>query len=453
MRCMPDSLGLADEHPQAGLHAAPSDLFDSRREQLAVSERRATWRAFAAPLTSQSGAVVDNPDLVEMAVAVIGAFAEHHSEHGMTFAQIREGLRSHGVDLAPAAIDTRLGHLHAEGFLDPYLPKLHQGRYVIRPAGLVGALAARRVAEHGGIDEMVLLLDRTRAALQMTNPDPRRVLNHLHTCRFTLTVFARDLQRCVATGTSAELITLGRQHDHSGYTQQVVDLNSLVSSRFAGVYELEDAGAALIEAEQYYRTQVRAAIGKVLAHGGASLNFDVLTPREYEDAAIESPHDLLAEVGAHLVADAPEVVIDINAMIKVLDHYRPRPKHRFRPPEPPQGAQDPDPIAAIERTAAETRRRRRLGLEALLGGRREADLTSAMQTSWPAAIRILTDAMALDADRTEPFVLNIDQALLIDAEAPVTYLHPTRLIRTDLALPEAGATNEPAQVEWNGENV
>ena len=352
---MSDSFGSADEHSEADLHPTQSDLFDSHREQLAVSERQATWKAFAAPLTNQGGAVVENPDLVEMAVAVIGVFSEHHSEHGMTFAQIREGLRSHGVGLTPAAIETRLRHLHAEGFLEPYLPKLHQGRYVIRPAGLVGALAAQRVAEHGGIDEMVLLLDRTRAALQMANPDPRRVLNHLHTCRFTLTVFAKDLQRCVATGTSAELITLGRQHDHSGYTQQVVDLNSLVSSRFGGVYELEEAGAALIEAEQFYRMQVRAAIGKVLAHGGASLNFDVLTPREYEDAAIASAPDLLAAVGTHLVADAPEVVIDINAMIKVLDDYQPRPKHRFRPPEPPRGDQDPDPIAAIERAAAETR--------------------------------------------------------------------------------------------------
>ncbi|MBO3746151.1 hypothetical protein J5X84_08765 [Streptosporangiaceae bacterium NEAU-GS5] len=450
---MSDPFGSADEHPQTDLHPAQSDLFDSHREQLAVAERRATWKAFAAPLTSQSGAVVENPDLVEMAVAVIGVFSEHHSDNGMTFAQIREGLRSHGVGLAPAAIETRLGHLHTEGFLEPYLPKLHQGRYVIRPAGLVGALAAQRVAEHGGIDEMVLLLDRTRAALQVANPDPRRVLNHLHTCRFTLTVFAKDLQRCVATGTSAELITLGRQHDHSGYTQQVVDLNSLVSSRFAGVYELEDAAAALIEAEQFYRMQVRAAIGKVLAHGGASLNFDVLTPREYEDAAIESTHDLLSEVGKHLVADAPEVVIDINAMIRVLDDYRPRPKHRFRPPEPPRGGQDPDPIAEVERAAAETRRRRRLGLEALLGGQTEADLTSAMQTSWPAAIRILTDAMALDADRSEPFVLNIDQTLLIDSEAPVTYLHPARLIRTDFALPETGAITEQVRPDRNDRDV
>ncbi|GIH24611.1 hypothetical protein Aph01nite_29210 [Acrocarpospora phusangensis] len=412
------------------------NIFDSNRQQLSHTEQKATWKSFAAPLTSRAGAVVEEPDLVEMVVAIIGVYSEHHGENGMTFAQIRETLLRHGVTISPTAINARLEHLHAEGFLESYLPKVYQGKYVIKPAGLVGALAAQRVVEHGGIDEMVLLLDRTRAALQMDHPDPRRVLNHLQTCRFTLTVFARDLQRCVATGTSAELITTGRQHDHSGYTQQVADLNALVTSRFAGVYELEDAGAALIEAEQFYRAQVRAAIGKVLAQGGASLNFDVLTPREYEDAAITSSLDALAAVGAHLVADAPEIVIDVSLMINALDHYRPRSKHRIRPPEPPAGAHDPDPIAAVEQAAREAKRRRRLGLEALLGGRSEADLTEAMKTSWPAALQILTDAMALDSDKDEPFVLTIDEHLLVDREAPVTYLHPARLIRTDV-MPES----------------
>lgn len=417
--------------------AEQMSLLDSHREQLSLTERRATWKAFAAPLTRQTGAVVEEPDLVEMAVAVIGVYSEHHDEHGMTFAQIREALVRYGIALSAAVIDARLEHLHTEGFLESYLPKAHQGRYVIKPAGLVGALASQRVAEHGGIDEMVLLLDRTRAALEADHPDPRKVLNHLRTCRFTLTVFAKDLQRCVATGTSAELITAGRQHDHSGYTRQVADLNALVTSRFAGVYELEDAGAALIEAEQFYRAQVRAAIGKVLTQGGASLNFDVLTPREYEDAAILSSPDTLAAVGTHLIADAPEVVVDVSLMANALDHYRPRPKRRIRPPEPPTGTHDPDPIAAIERAAQDARRRRRLGLEALLGGRSEADLTGAMQTSWPAALRILTDAMALDADKDEPFVLTIDEHLLVDGDAPVTYLHPARLIRTDVVLPDA----------------
>jgi hypothetical protein len=410
-------------------------LMDVQREQVAIAERRATWQAFAAPLTTNAGAVVTDPQLVELAVAVIGVFADHQSRQGLSFAQLHEGLRRRGIHQPPAIIDARLEHLHREGFLEPYLPKVHQGRYVVRPAGLVGALASERVAEHGGIDEMVLLLDRTKTALQLPHPDPRLVLKHLNACRHALMVFAIDLQRRVASGTSAELIQAGRQHDHSGYTRQVADLNDLVTSRFSGRFELEEAGTSLIEAEQFYRSQVRAAIGKVLAQGGAGLNFDVLTPAEYEAAALTAGTDELAEVGEGMVADMPPVYVDTAAMLEAVERYKPRQRGRVRPPEAPVQTIDPDPLGALERASEDARRHRRLGLEALFVGEREVDLTPTMQSSWDAAVRVIVDAIALDADPREPFVLNIAELLLVDPQAPVSYLHPARLIRTDIILP------------------
>lgn len=410
-------------------------LMDVQRDQLAVTELGATWRAFAAPLTSNAGAVISDPRLVELAVEVVGVFADHPSHRGLTFAQICSGLRRRGARQAASDMNARLEHLHRESFLEPYLPKLYQGRYVIRPAGLVGALAAQRVAEHGGIDEMILLLDRTRVALNMPNPDTDRVLNHLNACRHALMVFAMDLQRRVTTGTSAELIQAGRQHDHSGYTKQVADLNDLVTSRFSGRFDLEEAGAALIEAEQFYRFQVRLAIEKVLAQGGASLNFDVLTPREYEDAAVGADLARLAAVGTGLIADSPPVYVDVAAMLNALDQYQPGPRRHVRPPVVQASLTDPDPVEAWERAAEEARRHRRLGLEALFARKAEVDLTPAMQSSWDAAVRLIVDAIALDSDPEEPFVLNIAERLLVDAQAPVTYLHPARLIRTDVLLP------------------
>jgi hypothetical protein len=306
---------------------------------------------------------------------------------------------------------------------------------VVRPAGLVGALASERVAEYGGVDEMVLLLDRTRTALRLPHPDPRLVLKHLNACRHALMVFAMDLQRRVASGTSAELIQAGRQHDHSAYTRQVADLNELVTSRFTGRFELEEAGTSLIEAEQFYRSQVRAAIGKVLAQGGAGLNFDVLTPAEYEAAALTAGADELAQVGEGLVADMPPVYVDTAAMLEAVERYKPRPRGRVRPPEAPVQTTDPDPLGALERAGEDTRRHRRLGLEALFVGEREVDLTPTMQSSWDATMRVIVDAIALDADPREPFVLDIAELLLVDPQAPVSYLHPTRLIRTDIILP------------------
>lgn len=395
-----------------------------------MAEQVATWRAFAAPLTADSGAVVQDPELVRLAAAVLAVYADHQSHRGLTFAQLGEGLLRHGIRLPKAAVDARLEHLHAMGFLDPYLPKMYQGRYIVRPAGLAGALAAARVAERGGIDELILLLDRARSALGARHPDARQALAHLNTCRYALIGFALDLNRRIAAGTAAELIEACRQHDHSSFTREVVELNDMVTSQFSRNHDLEEAGVALIEAEQFYRSQLRAAIGKILDQSGGGLNFDVLTLAEYEDAAVTADPDLLAEVGTGLIADTPPVYLDPEALIKVVETYQPRSRARVRPPEP-AGTGHPDPLAAAEEAAETARRYRRLGLEALLAGASEVDLTPHMQYSWEDAARIIVDALALDADPEEPFVLDLSECLLVTPGAPVTYLHPARLIRTD----------------------
>jgi len=161
-------------------------LADEQRDRQAASQKVATWKAFAAPLAASAGAVVEDPAVVELAVSILAVFADHRSIQGLSFAQIHDGLARLGVRLPPAVVNSRLDHLHRMGFLDPYLPKLYQGRYVVRPAGLAGALAAGRVTERGGIDELILLLDRTRSALQTEEPDAASVLAHLSSCRYAL---------------------------------------------------------------------------------------------------------------------------------------------------------------------------------------------------------------------------------------------------------------------------
>jgi hypothetical protein len=208
---------------------------------------------------------------------------------------------------------------------------------------------------------------------------------------------------------------------------------------------LEEAGTALIEAEQFYRSQVRSAIGKVLAQGGIGLNFDVLTPAEYETAALTAGVDKLAEVGAGLLSDAPGLYVDPDALIEAIEQYQPRSRTRVRPPESTTSPDDPDPLAAGEAAHEAARRHRRLGLEALLAGEREVDLTPHMRVSWDAAVRIVVDALALDADPREPFVLDLSEWLMVDSAAPVTYLHPARLIRTDLVVPEGGFVSNDAE--------
>ncbi|MFI7252830.1 hypothetical protein [Micromonospora chalcea] len=447
----PPAAAWVQSNPEGGQCAGniteQLSLANEEYEQLARAERFATWKAFVAPLASNAGAVIDDPELVDIAVHILAVFADQPTRHGLTRAQIRDGLRRRGISRSEDDVEARLEHLERMGFMEPYLLKSHQDRYIVRPAGMAGALAAARVAERGGVDELLVLLDRTREALTLEHADPAQILAYLNTCRYTLINFALALQRRIASGTAGELIAASRQHDHSKFTDQVVALNDLVTARFARHFEMDQAGADLIQAELFYRTQVLAAVEKVIAQGGSSLNFDVLTPAEYENAAVTADLDQLAELGTALVSDAPPTYLDPEALLDAVDQYQPRPRNHLRPPEPRLPVQDEhDPLTALELAHARAVRRRRLALESILDGRAEVDLLPHMRVSWPAAAEIITDALLLDADPAEPFVLDLEELLLIDPEAKVTYLHPARLIRTDPPLDVPAGTAATAHL-------
>ena len=107
------------------------------------------------------------------------------------------------------------------------------------------------------------------------------------------------------------------------------ELNKLVTDRFSGDWALEEAGSALIEAEQFYRLQVMAAADRVLEQGGGSLNFDVLTVKEYDHAAVKGDVELLSQVGTALVADVPAVWIEPAQLLETVEGFAPRSRARW----------------------------------------------------------------------------------------------------------------------------
>jgi hypothetical protein len=119
-------------------------LVDVEYEQLAGAERFATWRAFVAPLAADAGAVINDPEMVEITVQILAVFADQPTRQGLTRAQIHDGLRRRGVARSHSEIETRLEHLERMGFLEPYVLKAHQDRYIVRPAGMAGATEPAR---------------------------------------------------------------------------------------------------------------------------------------------------------------------------------------------------------------------------------------------------------------------------------------------------------------------
>ncbi|GGV42035.1 hypothetical protein GCM10010495_69610 [Kitasatospora herbaricolor] len=408
---------------------------------LAPAQRLTNWRAFIASLAANREAVVKDPDLVHLATHVVEVFAEYAAHSGLTRAQLRQHLGPSGRGWPPAVLDSRLSLMIDMNFLEPYLLKSHQDRYVMRPAGLAGALAAQRLASHGGVDELIALMDRTRELFRHDNPDPALVLRELRTCRHGLVVFALDLQRQVATATPAELVIAQRQHDHTDFTRQVTGLNRLVTRAFPGHPVMEDAATALIEAAQFYRDQQIAAVGKVLDQGGASLNLDVLTAAEYAHLARTAGTERLGHFGACLVADAAPLWIDGQDVVEAAAACIPAATPRARPAPPlPTPGDDNDPLDALDDALAHEDLRQRVLMEDLLGDLTHVQLGDVLEAKgWPAAARLLADLLAADADPLAPYQVDIAVPVRVDAGAKVTYLHDVQL---RLGAPQSGNEEE-----------
>lgn len=396
-------------------------------------------RAFVAPIAHDAAAVTDDPRTVALARDLMSVFADHAGLYGMTRAELTSELSRRGhIDLA--LIDSRFDLFVRMGLVKPYLAKKHQSRYVLDPAGLAGLLVFERLGMRGGVDEMIALLDRARWLLERGETSRAEVTTLLGQSRQILAAYAAELRRLVDSAPLGELIEEQRRHDPGRVEEQVHLLNRLVTERFAGDHELGDLAFAVVEAQLAYRDRVLDAVGRVLDEGGASLDFSVLTPEQYLDAAINASRDELAEVGNQLVADPPLPWLDPGTIVDALDEYRPQRRARVRPEEPVPGHAG-DPIEAIQAAQERQRRRRRLAAEANLGDGDSVDLTLTLRwMAWPEAAQWLVGLLGLSSDESEPFTVELGLQPLIDFDAKVTYLHAVMLRRND--APSGGASLE-----------
>ena len=286
-------------------------LFDQRhvgrRERDGqVSDARLldSLRAFVAPIAKDSAALTEDPRALQMARDLSEVFADHAGVSGLTKAELEMALARRGP-LDRALFASRFDLFVQMGLVRPFLSKKHQSRYVLDPSGLAGLLVFERMGARGGVDEMLLLLDRTRWLIERGEADRPVVVTHLRRCRQLLAVYTATLARLVDTASIGELIDEQRHHDPAPVEQQVAALNQLVTDRFGSDHELDDLAFQLLEAELAYREQVFAAVNRVLDQGGASLDFSVLTPEQYLTAALESSVAELSAVAENLVVDPP----------------------------------------------------------------------------------------------------------------------------------------------------
>lgn len=417
-----------DEPNEQTLFPAPRPAVTSDHGPVSDAKLLDNIRSFMAPIARDASAVTDDPRAVQVARDLSEVFADHAGLTGMTKAEVERAMARRGhVD--HALLDSRFDLFVRMGLIRPFLEKKNQSRYVLDPSGLVGLLVFERLGTRGGVEEMLLLLDRTRWLIETGEADRATVAKHLRRCRQLLSIYAATLSRLIETGSIGELMNEHRDHDPSRVEREVHVLNRLVTDRFGRDFELGELAFQLVKAELAYRHQVLSAVDRVLDQGGASLDFSVLTPEQYLSAALDASLEELAAVAERVVVDPPGAWLDPGSVVDALDEFRPRRRMPTRPPEP-IADNDADPIATMQKHHERIARQRHLAIESRLGGADSVDLTDSLrEMGWPAAAVELMELLRASANSTQPFVVRLGEEVLVDPEAPVTYLHPVMLHR------------------------
>ncbi|GAA0314572.1 hypothetical protein [Kineococcus aurantiacus] len=418
---------------------------DSLFDPVAVPEQTAFLRrlkALVAPVAVDAGAVIDDPRLLEVAQAVYAAFGEAGTSGGLSKAQIAAACPGLGDE---PGFEARVELFVRLGMLQPVFDKAHQQRFVFNPTSAAGLLVFERLGERGGVDELMSLLDRARSDIRAGAATWKQVAASLHSARHLLSVFADHLLRLVSSAPLSELIAERRHHAHAGLLDEVRGLTVLVTEAFPDL----DARAyrVVVETQRYIGAR-EAFVARLLDEGGASKDFSLLDPEEYLTAARTATVGELGQVFARTVFDPPAPWLDPSTIAQAVSQVRPRPAARERPPRPVEEPAGVDPLEAALERAHKARVRRARRVDILLGSDRETELVEAMRTAgWPGAARILVEVLAAAADPALPVTASMSDELLVDPEAPVTYLTPVTLRRMAFpgpSLPSVTAGTEEA---------
>ena len=378
--------------------------------------------AVAAPVARDAGSVIEQEELLGAARDVCRVFFDEEAAGGLTRSEIF--ARTGWGDDRRAMFESRFGVFESLELLRPILDKAHQQRYVLNPSGMAGVLMFDRAAQHGGVDELLVLLSRTKDELERGCASRDLLSKRLDTLRGLLGVWAQDVARLVTTGTIAELIEERGFHDDTRLYEEVRTLNDHVTDLHP---DLDAAATRLLEAALHYVSCVEDLIARVLDEGGQRRDFSLLDPEEYLTASIEANPARLSEVLNGTVFDPPSPWVDASSVITALEAYAPRSRPHRRPPTP-SDVGDEDPLERIEAVAAAELHRRALAAEALLQGKDKTDLTGTLRGQpWTSSARLLADLLALDVERTTPFTVAFGDSLLVDSEAQLTYAAPSTL--------------------------
>ncbi|WP_327432980.1 hypothetical protein [Streptomyces sp. NBC_01236] len=396
-------------------------------------------RPFVAPVAARAALVEDDLSL-RLTEAIHAAFGEAASDKGLSRSEIAAAC----AHIASGeTFEARFNVFVAMDMLRGPRDKPHEARYVFNPTSGAGLLVFERLAEDGGVEEIVTLLGRTHDRLQQGLLDEGQLATRLRQARHELVINTSHLLLLVRSRAIEELIAERRHHrSKDALLDHARQLVGAVRAQFP---LLRSAGTRLIEAALRYSAAVDEFHERLLQQAGSKRDFSMLLPEQYVTAARRSSLDALAEVFAATVFDPASVQITAAQVLTAAAERRPSAPRR-RPPRPAALAPGPDPVEAAREKAKMLRQRREASMQFWLNGGQEAELTSSLQAlQWPAAISAVVDLLQASADPSVPYFVEVSKALAVSSDGPVTYATPLSVYR--VPQDASGAAGESVDQE------
>ncbi|MEV6400204.1 hypothetical protein AB0M39_36380 [Streptomyces sp. NPDC051907] len=376
---------------------------------------------FVAPVAATEKAVTEDPVALRIAEAVRDVFGDFGSERGLSRAEIAQACAAAASD---SEFDARFRVFVKLRLLESLRSKAHDQRYVFNPTSGAALLVYERLGEAGGVQEITMLLDRTRESLLNGSLTEEQLSAKIVQARRSLANYTNHLLRLGRTRPIEELLGQRHHHAHSTSLEEAKHLVHAVAEQYP---TLCPAGTRLIQEALRYTAAVHEFHDRLMQQATTRRDFSMLLPEQYLTAARRSSTDALAQVFATTIFDPPHVQIT-TGQILTADHQPPPLRQRLpRPPAQPPG---PDPVETARAKAALARRRREATVILLMAGKDEADVTARLRAlPWQTAVKHLVDMLRAAADPAIPLMRDISREVIVDAAGPVTYASPVTVYR------------------------
>ncbi|TMQ95184.1 hypothetical protein ETD83_22800 [Actinomadura soli] len=378
------------------------------------------YRQMFAALARDSGAVVDDPELVDVAETLLAAFADA-GEDGLSREQMRYVCRRY----PPEVFENRLRVLKGLGAVREVFPKPNQLRYRASFTSVVGLMFVRRMMLDGGQSEMHRLL----ALEQLNVADPRMTPEQARDGADGLSRAFRLWSVELVTLTNGTIEELREQAPKLWGTEEIL----LRAERLHGAIlrrwpQLDRTCTDLRAAIYAYGDASRRAAARLSDSAGTTRNLTLLPPETWRTFTRTASREDLAAVLDGFVFDAAAPWHEPSAVVTAVEDGP-----RATPPRPaPPRPSVPDPGLSGDAGSDVTAMERLRGIaEQIFRGRERIAVEDALAQDWTTARRVLADLSSAHLHPELPYRLIWSDGLTVRPQGSPTWVSPGWFERTD----------------------